>query len=343
MKFSHRVIEVKRLFPLTISRGTTARAKNLFVFVEKEGVSGCGEAAIGTGAPDDLYLQAPQMLEQLVQETSGRSFLEIWEEGFRREIPMAALAALDIALWDWMGMKTGLPLYRLFGLPKPAIPTSVTIGIEPKEVVRDRVPKVIEIAGAKALKIKLGSPQGQDHDREIFFTAKEAAEPYGVKLRADANGGWDVPRAIESMKWLAEGGCDYIEQPLAKGAEDELPFIFENRPMPIFVDESVQTSFDIPKIIGKCDGVNMKLMKTGGLTDGLRVLHACRALGLGTMIGCMSDSSIAIAAGAAVTGICDHIDLDNHFNLDPDPATGVDMIEGVVMPRDVPGHGAYLI
>jgi muconate cycloisomerase len=218
----------------------------------------------------------------------------------------------------------------------------VTIGINPPEVIRERVPDILQRTGAKSLKIKLGCPDGIERDKENFLAAKEAAEPFAPKLRVDANGGWSVSDAKKMLAWLADRGVDYVEQPLVEGCEDALPELYDNRPIAIFVDESCRFSKDIPRVAGAVDGVNMKLMKCGGLSEALRIVATARAHGLQTMIGCMGESSVSIAAGVAISALLDHIDLDSHLNLNPDPAAGIDMIEGVVTPRDVPGHGAYL-
>ena len=144
------------------------------------------------------------------------------------------------------------------------------------------------------------------------------------------------------MRWLQERGCDYVEQPLPVEANDALPELFAGRALPIFVDESVRVASDVPKLADRVDGVNLKLMKCGGITEALRIVATARALGLGTMIGCMGESSIAIAAGASIGALFDHIDLDSHLNLLPDPATGTNIVEGVVTVADTPGHGATL-
>jgi muconate cycloisomerase len=209
-------------------------------------------------------------------------------------------------------------------------------------VTRERVPKILELTGAKALKIKLGSPEGRDHDREHFLAAAEAARPFNVSLRVDANGGWTVAEALEMNRWLADRGVEYVEQPLVRGGEDGLPELFANRPLPIFVDESIRVSGDIPALADRVDGINLKLMKCGGVTEALRIVATARAHGLKTMIGCMSESSIAIAAGASLGALFDHIDLDSHLNLNPDVAEGAEIADGIVLPADRPGHGGRL-
>jgi muconate cycloisomerase len=119
--------------------------------------------------------------------------------------------------------------------------------------------------------------------------------------------------------------------------------LFDRRPLPIFVDESCKFANDIPGFANCVDGVNIKLMKCGGITEALHIAATAKAHSLETMIGCMGESSVSIAAGASIGALMDHIDLDSHLNLNPDPATGVDMINGVVTPRDVPGHGGFLV
>ncbi len=265
-----------------------------------------------------------------------------WEAMREANIDPPAMAALDIALWDLLAKQAGLPLYKMLGLPRRSVPTSVTIGLNPPEVTRERVPQILSLTGGRCLKIKLGSQEGREHDKAHFMAAAEAAAPFNVKLRVDANGGWSVDEARMMMAWLADKGVDYVEQPLVQGAEADLPLVFENRPLPIFVDESCRYATDIGKWANTVDGVNLKLMKCGGITEALRIVSTARALGLKTMIGCMSESSIAIAAGAAMGALFDYIDLDSHLNLNPDPALGAEILDGVVLPSDKPGHGASL-
>jgi L-alanine-DL-glutamate epimerase-like enolase superfamily enzyme len=338
-----RHIQVTKLYPLAISRGTSTGSRNLFVLAEQDGLVGIGECAPGTGFDETLAGIAERQIGELCSAgLEGRSIFEIWSQAREMGMDSSALAALDIALWDLLAKRAGLPLYQLLGLCKPHVPTSVTIGINPPDVIRERVPDILRRSGGRCLKIKLGSPEGIGADKDNFLAAKQASDPFHVKLRVDANGGWSVDDAKHMISWLADNGADYVEQPLPEGAEDDLPRLYEGRRIPIFVDESCRWSKDVPKVSGAVDGVNMKLMKCGGISEALRIVATARAHGLKTMIGCMGESSIAIAAGAALGGLLDHIDLDSHFNLNPDPADGLEMIDGVVTPRDVPGHGGFL-
>lgn len=344
MTVRFRTIQVTKRYPLQISRGTSTGSTNLFMMIEEGGKTGIGECAPGTGFDETLAAQA---------ETELRAFFgpemitlgphEVYRRGVESGLDSGALAALDIAQWDLLAKQAGMPLYRLLGLSKPTVPTSVTIGINPVDVIRDRVPKILETDRAKALKIKLGNPAGIEADQASYEAAREAASPFGVKLRIDANGGWSPSDATKMIAWLSERGCDYVEQPLAAGLEDELPAVFARRELPIYLDESIRTSRDVIRFGDRCDGVNLKLMKTGGITEALRLVATARASGLKTMIGCMGESSVAIGAGCAIGALFDHIDLDSHLNLAPDPAQGIEMVDGVVMPSERPGLGVALV
>ena len=341
MQVGFKVIHLKKRFPLAISRGVHSGSDNLFVSVNMQDITGWGEMSPGKTEGADTPEAAKASLEKFLQnDLDDLSIEAIHNLAREQDVPACALAALDIALWDWLGKKTGQALCQLLGAGKPTVPTSVTIGINPPEVVKERVPLLLDGTGVKSLKIKLGSPEGIDADKAMYSQVIESCKPYHVQLRVDANGGWDVENAIHMMRWIADRGADYIEQPLKQGNEDGLSTLFKNRPLPIFIDESCRFSEDVGKWAHCVDGVNMKLMKCGGITEALRIVAAAREHNLKTMIGCMGESSMSIAAAAAITGFIDHIDLDSHLNLDPDPCTGAEMVDGIIMPNDLPGHGA---
>lgn len=344
MTVAFRTIFHHKLHPLAISRGVSTGAENLYVSVSDGTHTGIGEMAPATARPEQTAANGEAWLREFLAEhdLDGASIAQTYAAMRERPIEPATMAALDVALWDLLAKQAGMPLFRLLGLAKPTVPTSVTVGINPPEVIRERVPELLDRTRAKHLKIKLGSPEGIAADQANFEAARESARPYGVGLRVDANGGWSVGDAKKMLGWLAERGADYVEQPLVEGAEDGLPELFAYRSVPIYVDESCRFADDVPKLADRVDGVNLKLMKCGGITEALRIVAVARAHGLGTMIGCMSEGSIAIAAGAAIGALFDHIDLDSHLNLNPDPAVGLDFLDGVVSPRPVPGHGARL-
>jgi muconate cycloisomerase len=343
MQFKFRKVLLKKKFPLAISRGIRGDAYNLFLSFEKDGIIGWGESAPGKNENAESVEKIESQLNILIaggieNKTTEEINLMAKDQG----IAPCASAALDMAIWDWESKKKALPLHQYLHFPAPSVPTSVTLGINPPEVVKERIPHMLEGTTIKALKVKLGSPQGIQADQEMFAQVLESTKKYDINLRVDANGGWSTLDAIFMMKWLADRGVDYIEQPIEEGNEQDLKHLYHNRPLPIYIDESCRYAKDVAKWASHIDGVNMKLMKCGGITEALKIIKAAKHYKLKTMIGCMSESSVAIAAAASISGMIDHIDLDSHYNLDPDPSSGVKMIDGVTIPDLVPGHGGIL-
>lgn len=339
-----RKVPLNKRYPLRISRGISYGSENLFVLISNGHKTGIGEAAPGTGDGEGFAEIARNQIEDFVASHPLQIEHLSGLESTAREAGLAApaIAGLDIAVWDFLAKQVGKPLYRYLGLVTDQVPTSVTVGINPPDIIRERVPELLGRTGAKSLKVKLGNPDGIEADQESYATVLDASKGFDVRYRVDANGGWNVKNARKMMYWLAERGCDYVEQPLARGLEGELPFLFEGRPLPVFLDESVHIAADVLQVGDRCDGVNIKLMKTGGITEALRVVEMARRHRLKTMIGCMGESSVAIAAGAAIGSLFDYIDLDSHLNLSPDPADGLGFRDGVLVPSECAGHGAFL-
>lgn len=343
MKINYYKVKLKKRFPLAISRGVRYDSENLFIRYEKDGIIGWGEAAPGETEGASTTEEVQKELEKFVATgIEGESLQDLYDRSKELKIPPCAYAAIDIALWDWTAKKAGLPLYQILGFQRPHIPTSVTIGINTPDVIKKRIPLLLDGTTVKSLKIKLGSPKGISADKIMYEQVAKSTKDYDVKIRVDANGGWNVTDAKYMMQWLAERGVDYIEQPLKEGEENELEKIYNDRPLPIYLDESCRFSENIPKFASHVDGVNIKLMKCGGITEALRIISTAKAHGLKTMIGCMSESSVSIAAAASLTGEIDHIDLDSHYNLEPDPSSGAPMVDGITLPANIPGHGAEL-
>ena len=343
MIVNFHTVNLKKKFPLQISRGVHDKSQNLFVEILKDGITGWGESAPGKTEGAKTAQEVQAHLKRLLDTgIDNLSIHEIYQRGKEMEIPACAQAGIDIALWDWNSKKARLQLKELLGLPTPKTPTSITVGINPPEVVKERVEMILNNPDVKALKVKLGSPEGIEYDKLIYSQVIESTKKSNIAIRVDANGGWSVDEAKLMMKWLAERKAEYIEQPLVEGDEDKLKFLFDGRPLPIFIDESCRFSEDVANHYQYVDGVNLKLMKCGGITEALRILNVAKSHGLKTMIGCMSESSVSISAGAAITGIIDYVDLDSHYNLDPDPSEGASMVNGVTMNSSLPGHGAKL-
>jgi L-Ala-D/L-Glu epimerase len=342
MKILVNLFTVNKRFPLTISRGTTAQTTNICVKIIENNIEGWGEASpFGVGnhrQSTDVITESLQKIAPVLESFHPWQRQEIEAVLRQYQIPSAARAALDMALYDWMGKSVGLPLWRLWGLDRNAIaPTSVTIGINTPAGAATRTRDWLEYMDVRLLKVKLGSTEGIEADRKMLLAVRETAPE--IDLFVDANGGWSLADAIAMSLWLADLGIQYIEQPLPRGQEIHLATLKEHSPLPIFVDESCFTSADIPQLADYVDGINIKLMKSGGLSEALRMVHTAKAHNLKVMFGCYSDSSLANTAAAQLAPLADYLDLDSHLNLIDDPFTGASVKAGRVLPNDLPGLG----
>lgn len=343
LEFDFLPLRIKKKVPLQISRGIRPDSENLFVRVRDNGLTGWGECVLGENSDLKSAKQMKISLSDFISKcTSWNTTQELNNICKEEYFPSFLHAGLDVALWDLWAKRSDLPLNQLLGLPIPTKATSFTIGINPLERVKELIPELLNRLKVDCLKVKLGSPNGIEFDQELFSSVVEASKPYSVKLRVDANGGWNVIEAKKMMLWLHKLSVEFVEQPLSPEHDDYLKELYVNRPLPIFLDESVDFASQVPTLASYIDGVNIKLMKCGGITEALNILSVAENYKLKTMIGCMSESSISIAAGASISGAIDFIDLDSCYNLDPDPAYGVDLVNGITTNRQIPGHGANL-
>lgn len=250
----------------------------------------------------------------------------------------AAKAALDMLLHDRLGKRLGCPLWKLFGrAPQRPLVTSFTIGIDSLDAMLEKTDRA---ANFDILKIKLG--RDVEHDMKVM---REIRRRVGDRktLRVDANAGWTLDEARRIIPLLADLGVEYIEQPLPMGALDELTQLKKECPLPIFLDEDIHTSKDIPRVAHATDGINIKLMKAGGLTEARRMVAVARACGLQVMLGCMIESSLGITAAAHLAPAVDHIDLDAHLLIGNDPFLGVETRpNGELILPSLPGLGVSL-
>jgi L-Ala-D/L-Glu epimerase len=349
MRLSTERITLTKRYPLTISRGTITGSTNVIVTVEHEGVRGRGEMA-----PSDVTGDTADTAEQAVAGwCTSLSVVAPYEHqrvaellGAVPQVGSAVRAALDMACHDWMGKATGRPVWQLLGSdPGRCVPTSLTVGINPPDVVETRTAEVLQRTGARVLKVKLGQPAGDEADRAMFTAAQRgaasAAAITGITpaWRVDANCGWTFEAAQRMIPWLADRGVTYVEQPLAVEDHDNLLRLFRSSELPLYADESIHGAGDVASLADRIHGVNLKLMKCGGITGAMEIIHTARAHGLSVMIGCMGESSLAISAGASIGGLADHLDLDSHLNLVDDPFDGSHFVDGRVFPNDRPGLG----
>ncbi|MDJ0658560.1 MAG: dipeptide epimerase [Crocosphaera sp.] len=346
MRITLKPFTVHKRFPLTISRGTTAENTNLWIKIESDGIEGWGEAS-----PFSIVKGSKINSEQLQQELTGITpSLERFHPLQRQEIETVLLdntinsslrAAIDTALYDWLGKKVKLPLWKLWGVTGDhPFSTSVTIGISSPKKAVERVKNWLNFMEVNLLKIKLGSPEGIEADQAMILAIREAT-PH-LPLTVDANGGWTLKEAIVMSNWLAQYHVKYIEQPLNVGDEDNLSQLYQRSPLPIFVDESCFTSEDIIKLSPYIHGINIKLMKAGGLSEVMRMIAIAKACKLQIMYGCYSDSSLANTAMTHLAACADYLDLDSHLNLVDDPFQGVSLNQGKLMLNDLPGLGITL-
>jgi L-alanine-DL-glutamate epimerase-like enolase superfamily enzyme len=238
----------------------------------------------------------------------------------------AAKASVDIALHDLTGKLMKQPWHRIWGLNPERTPnTSYTIGIDKPEIVRE---KTREADPYKILKVKLG----QGTDKEMIKAVREVTDK---PLCVDVNQGWtDRNQALEMIHWLKEQGVVFVEQPMLKNAVDDIAWITQHSPLPVIADEALQTKSDIVKVHGVYSGVNIKLMKCGGMRAAYTMISMARALGMKVMIGCMTETSCAVTAAAQLSPLADWADLDGNLLISNDLFEGILIREGkIVLPE----------
>jgi L-alanine-DL-glutamate epimerase-like enolase superfamily enzyme len=310
----------------TISRESQDEAEVVQVAVEHAGTTGYGEAA-----PIERYKESAGSALAWLEEVELGDDPFALEEIFDRLPPgeHAARAAIDAALYDLQGKLTGLPVYKLLGLRRQGPPTSWTVWLGDPDDMAQRAEKIKD-RGFQRLKLKLGGRDGLDAAR--VEAVRGVTE---LPLQVDVNEAWTLEEALDYLPQLK---IEYCEQPLPAG-DPGGPELKQRSNVPIYVDEDCHTLDDVAKCAEIGHGINIKLAKSGGIREAVRMANAARALGLGVMLGCMVESGLGIAAGAHISSLMDHIDLDGNLLLAQDPWPGVQFADGVQLPSNRPGLG----
>ena len=333
-KIEAKIVRLKLRHTWTTVMSSSDYRDNVHMQYTRGGITGLGESApiVRYHENAETARRAIESVDGLLASADPYQFAKVMGEVFRRiEGQYAAKAAMDIALMDWFGQKLGIPLYTYFGLdPADAPVTTFSIGIDNPEVTRQ---KVREAAAFPVLKIKVGL----DTDEATIAAVRSVTKK---PLRVDANEGWkDKEEAVRKINWLASQGVEFIEQPMPASMIEETRWVRKRVHIPIIADEACLHPGDIPKLADAFDGVNVKLMKCGGLLEAYRMIQIARSLGMRTMLGCMIESSIGVTAAAHLSPLVDYADLDGNLLIANDPYSGVLVRDGkLILPRR-PGLG----
>jgi L-alanine-DL-glutamate epimerase-like enolase superfamily enzyme len=330
-------LQLTHLWAIARTGGTNTANVIVVQLTAADGTLGVGEAA-----PTARYKESVKTVEAFLKKVDprGLSFSDV--EGSMEYLDtisrhdMAAKCALNLALLDGAGKKAQKPVYDLLGLGfrDNHHLTSFTIGIDKPDVIRK---KVEQAEPYPVLKMKVGGPQDKPNLQALRDVAPHKA------VRVDANEGWKTKeQALQTIEWLAQDKyIQYVEQPLPASAPvKDWIWLKQRSPLPIFGDESYHLAKDIDTAVECFHGVNVKLVKTGGISGGLAALMAARTAGLKTMIGCMIETSILISAAAHLAELCDYLDVDGNILITNDPYIGVATNSGLLSFANAPQkHG----
>lgn len=340
LRFFPYELKLRHVFTVaTYSRSTTPDVQ---VELEYDGVIGYGEASMPPYLQKELgTLDSVMAFLKKVQDTIGRfsdpfqmedilAYIDGLSEG-----DAAAKAAVDIALHDLVGKLLQAPWYKIWGLDKEKAPsTTFTIGIDTPDVVREKTKECAD--RFNILKVKLGG----DNDKEMIETIRSVTS---LPIAVDANQGWtDRQHALDEIHWLKEQGIVMVEQPMPKARIDDIAWITQQSPLPIFADEGVQRLKDVPALKGAYTGINIKLMKCTGMREAWKMLNLARALDMKVMVGCMTETSCACSAAAQLSPAVDFADLDGNLLIANDRFRGMEVVKGKITLPDLPGIGVVI-
>jgi len=335
MHISAHQLDLKLITPFRISRGVQDISPNVVVQIHHRDVKGTGEAS-----PAEYYGESPESVLACI-ELFRHDLDALNDDPFALEDIMlkldatmglnpSAKAAVDMALYDIIGKLLGVPVYKLLGLNAANTPyTSFTIGLDsPAQMAK----KAAAAMDYPILKVKLGTK----NDLEIIKAIRDVS---AATIRVDANAAWTAKEAIQKINALAPYNIEFVEQPVPSHDLKGLKLIHDNVSLPIIADESCVVVEDVPRVAECVDGINIKLMKCGGMRNALKMIHVARAHHLSIMIGCMIESSLAITAAAHLTPLVDFADLDGQLLIESDPYEGVRVEKGKLVLPDGAGLG----
>lgn len=334
MHLSFEPYELKLKHVFTVSSFSRSTTPDVQVRIDYDGYTGYGEASmppyLGQTVESVCSFLKKVDLEQFPDPfciDDILTYIDSLSDG-----DSAAKAAVDIALHDLVGKIIGAPWHRMLGLnPEKTPNTTYTIGIDTDEMVKL---KTREVAGQfKILKVKLGTPR----DREMIRSIREVSD---LPIAVDVNQGWkNKKKALDEIFWLKEQGIVMVEQPMPKEMLDANAWLTERSPLPTFADEAIQRLKDIPAVKGAYTGINIKLMKCTGMREAWKMMNYARAEGMKVMIGCMTETSCAIAAAAQLSPAVDFADLDGNLLIANDIFRGTTVVDGKITLNQLPGIG----
>jgi len=333
LKLSYKPYELQLRHVFTVATNSRTTTPVVLTTLEYDGVKGYGEASmppyLGESHESVLNFLSRVNMEQFSDPFLMEDILSYIDGVMPGNY--AAKASLDIALHDLTGKLLGEPWFRLWGLnPQKTPVTSFTIGIDTADVVKE---KTLEASAFKLLKIKMG----RDNDREMIDTVRSVTD---VPVFVDVNQGWkDRNYALEMANYLSDRGALFIEQPMPKEQIDDIAWLTERSPLPILADEALQTVDDLLSMKGVYSGINIKLMKCGGMHAAYQMITMARQMGMKILIGCMTETSCAVSAAAQLSPLVDWADLDGNLLISNDVYEGMTVIDGKITLPDRPGIG----
>lgn len=328
LSLSLETLKLPLVHPFRIARSVEDVARTAVFHVKWREIEGLGEAV-----PISRYGESVESIAAYFERNPPQGDTPYLLDELLANIPVAARCGLDLALHDVIGKDCNRPLYRLLGLDPAKTPyTSFTIGIgDPELTLR----KVAEIGNHPILKVKLGL----GNVKEEVATIELIRSKYTGTIRIDANEGWDAESAVAVLAELARFDIEFCEQPIKAGHPEQLRYIRERSSIPIVSDEDSLVAEDLPKLYGCVDGINVKLVKCGGIRAALKMIHTARALGMKVMLGCMVESGISATAAAHISPLVDWADIDGPFLTAADPYAGVTYVNGKLALPEGPGLG----